>query len=48
MHAAEKLNITIEEFMQMPKDEHKNYELIEAVKDLNGNDRVVICRFLQK
>ncbi len=26
----------------------KEYELIETVKDLSGNDRVVICRFLQK
>lgn len=31
MHAAEKLNITIEEFMQMSKDEHKNYELIDGI-----------------
>ena len=31
MHAAEKLNITIEEFMQMPKDEHKKYELINGI-----------------
>ncbi len=31
MHAAEKRNITIEEFMQMPKDEHKNYELIDGI-----------------
>lgn len=26
----------------------ENYELIESVKDLGGNDRVVVCRFLQK
>lgn len=25
----------------------KSYELIESVKDFGGNDRVVICRFLQ-
>ena len=31
MHAAEKLNITIEEFMQMPKDEHQKYELIDGI-----------------
>ena len=31
MHAAEKLNITIEEFMLMPKDEHKKYELIDGI-----------------
>ena len=31
MHAAEKLNITNEEFMLMPKDEHKKYELIDGI-----------------
>lgn len=25
-----------------------NYILVESVKDLGGNDRVVVCRFLQK
>ncbi|MDD3304008.1 MAG: peptide chain release factor N(5)-glutamine methyltransferase [Clostridia bacterium] len=25
----------------------KNYELVESVKDLGGNDRVIVCRFLQ-
>lgn len=26
----------------------KEYEIIEIVKDLSGNDRVVVCRFLQR
>lgn len=26
----------------------KEYELLESVKDLSGNDRVIICRFLRK
>lgn len=29
-------------------EREKEYELIESAKDLNGNDRVIICRFLQK
>ena len=29
-------------------NENSNFELIEHVKDLGNNDRVVICRFLQK
>ncbi|MBE6112309.1 MAG: Uma2 family endonuclease [Peptococcaceae bacterium] len=31
MNAAEKLNVTLEEFMQMPKDEHQKYELIDGI-----------------
>ena len=31
MHAAEKLNVTLEAFMQMPKDEHQKYELIDGI-----------------
>ncbi len=26
----------------------KEYELLESVKDLSGNDRVIVCRFLRK
>ena len=33
---------------EIAKARLENYELIESVKDLNGNDRVVVCRFLQK
>lgn len=29
-------------------EKEKEYEIVEMVKDLAGNDRVVICRFLQK
>ena len=24
---------------------HKEYEVLESIKDLGGNDRVVVCRF---
>ena len=27
---------------------HKEYELLESVKDLGGNDRVIVCRFLRR
>lgn len=32
MNMAEKLNVTFEEFMQMPKEENKSYELSEIAK----------------
>lgn len=31
MNMAEKLNVTFDEFMQMPKEENKSYELIEGI-----------------
>lgn len=37
----------LEKITKLIKKE-KEYELIESVKDLSGNDRVVICRFLQR
>lgn len=44
------LEIGYDQLEQITKIINKdiNYELVESVKDLSGNDRVVICRFLQK
>lgn len=44
------LEIGYDQLEQITKiiEKDENYELVESVKDLNGNDRVVVCRFLQK
>lgn len=44
------LEIGYDQLEQITKiiNKDENYELIESVKDLGGNDRVIVCRFLQK